>query len=155
MKGYIVKYSTGEYDDYHVYDVAVCLTKTKAEEIKKDTDYKHTELARPVWDEDMWENINDAYYDELDNPSEETLKKYPNCFDKRRASDFKDGDEFWKIHEKKLVEQDWLLEDTVQKFYPDWSTAKVQQELRIQENYDTMQYELYNGAFIEEIEIVE
>ena len=155
MKAYIVKYSTGEYDEYHVHDVAVCLSKTKAEELVKETNYEHTELVKPSWDDDTWDEITDVYYNELDKPSEETLNKYPNLFDKRGMGDFDNDIDFWRVHEKKIAEQDWLMEDVIKQFFPDWSMAKIREEIRIQENYDRMQFESYNDAWIDEIDIIE
>lgn len=152
MKGYLVKYTTGSYDDYFEHCVAVYLDENEAKKRCKEIDKEHLSPNKGLIGEDEWDQIMEKYWDAYDEwKNSETLQiKYPDLLGKEKYNY-----EGWeKDHQRSLDDQSKLKEDTVMSFYPDWSREFTKEQIELRENYERTEYEEYGSAFIEEIEVI-
>lgn len=152
--GYIVKYSSGQYEDYREHTVAVYMNKEDAEIRRKEIDEQHLNPPIPEWDQDDWFDIDEAYYYEFSHPTS-IAERYPRITDEKTWKDFETKEEYHEYLKKKYVEQDRMLEDVVMKFFPTWSREKARKEIDKQEWLDSLDRKFYNRSYIEEITIYE
>lgn len=153
MIGYLVKYSTGSYDDYYQHCVAVYLNKEQAEQKCKELDNEH---LRPNWREipdENWEEIMDEYDEILDMDESEFdySDDYPYLYLK---GNYKDPN-FEEKRQQRQKSENKLLEDLVIQRYPNWAREQARKQIDLREAAEQNQYEDYGECFIEEVQIYE
>lgn len=153
-KGYLVLYSTGQYEDFREHAVKLFISKERAEKYAKKIDAQHRSkksMFMPDRDEDgnyiesekTWSSIQyqiDEYEEE--NPFLLECPSYKND-PKGYAEYLKKYDEY---HEKLIIK-------FVSMHYPEWDEAMIKKAVSIEEYNDRIYYEDYGDAYIEEIEI--
>lgn len=152
IKGYLVKYSNGSYEDYFEFDVAVFDNREEAEKERERVDKNHKEPPKCKISDENWEKIMfeyDEWFDDDKYENSEIQKKYPNLL----GRDCYDYEDWQKDHEQTIKEQEMLHEDIVMKYYPDFDREEARYEINQIELKERLEMQEYGDAWIEEIDM--
>ena len=152
IKGYLVKYSTGSYDDYLEFDVAVFDNKEEAEKERDRIDKEHKEPVNCKISDENWEKIMfeyDEWFDDDQYENSEVQKKYPNL----RGKECYNYEGWEKDHKQSIKEQEMLHEDIVMKYYPEFNREEARYEIEQRYLKDQIEYQEYHDAWVDEIDL--
>ena len=140
QKIYIVRYSSGSYEDYFVHDVAAFLDKDAAINTCIEIDDKNFHQTSEISNE-IWESIENEYYSLVNtDPNFEVKIPYYEPGGKEE-------------HERVIKYQEEKFIDIIQKYFPEWSREKCSKEKEIKEFIEDSRYRDYSEAWIDELDL--
>lgn len=152
IKGYLVEYSTGSYEDYHTHNVKVFQSKEEAEKCCKEVDRSHNKKTMFDSDEsspNSWYNI----YDEIQEIMYDNPEVYINEVELDYCN-FNNRNEWDKRQEEVDKEEERLTYEVIRKHFPTWSDKKIKNALDREDEISSQETWDYGKARIEEIDIV-
>lgn len=140
QKIYIVRYSSGSYEDYFVHDVAAFLDKDAAINKCKEVDEQNFHQTSDISNE-IWESIENEYYTLVNiDPNFETKIPYYEPGGKEE-------------HERVIQYQEDKFIDIIQKYFPEWSREKCMEEKETKEFIEEARYRDYSEAWVDELNL--
>lgn len=125
MKGYLVQYSTGTYDNYKIHNACVTFNEELAKQKCKEIDDKHRP-PQSMFTREKFSDIEDDTYGEI--LSNNNLK-------------LKDAEKF--------------IINKVMKLYPEWDRKTAKLAIEIERHIEDIESIDYDYSFYSEIEIFE
>lgn len=156
VRGYMVEYSTGSYDDYHVHQDSVFLNKEDAENrVKSLCDLFHPEELFIKNDPDAEHFTVGSYYAMYDEV-QDIMSKNPDYYYNNEAYyklDLDKNDKWFERQEvcDKLEEN--LLMEVIRKYYPNWSDEQIMEARKRHDDIESYTTWDYSDPYITEIDV--